>query len=145
MSSIYNTQGTTETTARANSTEVAKNSGFGALDGQAFLQLLVTQLRYQDPMSPTKDRDFMAQLAQFSMLEGILALRQSQKTTEAMALIGKEVSMADPDTGEIKTGTVSSVRLGSDEPLLVVGDLKVSLDDIVSVQMPEPDDTQDGS
>lgn len=42
-----------------------------------FLQLLVTQLRYQDPLEPTKQEDFLAQLAQFSTLEGIEKLNSN--------------------------------------------------------------------
>lgn len=45
-----------------------------------FLTLLTTQLRHQDPLEPTKQEDFIAQLAQFSTLEGIEKLNQNMTT-----------------------------------------------------------------
>jgi flagellar basal-body rod modification protein FlgD len=53
-----------------------------ALGRDAFLQLLVTQLRHQDPTQPKADGEFIAQLAQFSSLE---QLTQIQKTLETMS------------------------------------------------------------
>lgn len=45
------------------------NSSTNSLDKGDFLKLLVTQLRFQDPMAPQDPKDFVAQLAQFSTLE----------------------------------------------------------------------------
>ena len=42
-----------------------------------FLQLLATQLQYQDPLNPTQNSEFVAQLAQFSSLEQLILIRQS--------------------------------------------------------------------
>lgn len=70
-----------------------------------FLQLLVTQLRYQDPLQPMKDEDFVAQLAQFSSLEQLANLNENQQqaldwdylqmqtinNTMATSLIGRDV------------------------------------------------------
>jgi flagellar basal-body rod modification protein FlgD len=55
-----------------NNIEVEEKSVFGTNDDlgkQQFLELLVTQLRYQDPLNPSNDQEFIAQLAQFSSLE----------------------------------------------------------------------------
>lgn len=70
-----------------------------------FLNLLVTQLRYQDPMSPEDPKDFVAQLAQFSSLEQQIntnktlqemgeffqSLQDTQNMTQGIALLGKNV------------------------------------------------------
>ena len=48
-----------------------------ALGRDAFLQLLVTQLRHQDPMQPQADGEFIAQLAQFSSLEQLTHIQQT--------------------------------------------------------------------
>jgi len=55
-----------------------------ALGRDAFLQLLVTQLRYQDPLVPQSNGEFIAQLAQFSSLEQLTSMRQ---TLEAIHLV----------------------------------------------------------
>ncbi|SDN60083.1 flagellar basal-body rod modification protein FlgD [Desulfonauticus submarinus] len=67
-----------------------------------FLKLLVTQLEHQDPLNPMDDKEFIAQLAQFSSLEqmnniseGINKLVQSNNTSQmlgAVGFIGKEVT-----------------------------------------------------
>jgi flagellar basal-body rod modification protein FlgD len=61
-----------------------------ALGRDAFLQLLVTQLRHQDPTQPKADGEFIAQLAQFSSLE---QLTQIQKTLDT---IGKTLGVKAP-------------------------------------------------
>ncbi|MEN1759446.1 flagellar hook capping FlgD N-terminal domain-containing protein [Anoxynatronum sibiricum] len=50
-----------------------------ALDKDAFMRLLVTQLSNQDPLSPMEDREFIAQMAQFSSLEQMQNLNDSSK------------------------------------------------------------------
>ena len=70
-----NTSPTVATTATTPNRETA-------LGKDAFLQLLVTQLRHQDPTQPKADGEFIAQLAQFSSLE---QLTQIQKTLDAMS------------------------------------------------------------
>ena len=50
------------------------------LDKDAFLKILVTQMRYQNPLEPTKDNEFIGQMAQFSSLE------QSQNSNKAIRM-----------------------------------------------------------
>jgi len=55
----------------------------GNLDKDAFLKLLVTQMQNQDPLSPMEDREFIAQMAQFSSLEQMQNLNDTFKSTQA--------------------------------------------------------------
>ena len=73
----------------------------GALGKDAFLQILITQLQNQDPTSPMDDKEFIAQMAQFSSLEqmqnmtkAMQDLLASQEQTQLMnysTFVGKEV------------------------------------------------------
>ena len=88
------------------------------LDKNAFLELLTVQLRYQDPMSPMSDQDFIAQMAQFSSLEQTQNLAEAMNrftdsymrisaVSQASSLLGREVQAVDPETGSTITGTVT--------------------------------------
>ncbi|RLV56472.1 flagellar hook capping protein [Aeromicrobium phragmitis] len=110
-----------------------------ATDKQMFLELLVAQLRYQDPLNPTDSADFLAQTAQFSTLESIQQLTSytgellaSQLAFGASALVGRKVSYADSD-GETVSGTVEQVTFGSTGPRLTVDGVEVSINDLISV------------
>ncbi len=104
MSSVNNltslTSGTT-TTQADNTSSLGKDQ---------FLKLLVTQLKYQDPLSPMKNEDFIAQLAQFSTLESQKTLEKSFQGVQAYNLIGKLVVAEDPTTKEETQGVVSGIK-----------------------------------
>jgi flagellar basal-body rod modification protein FlgD len=109
----------------------------GELGKDDFLNLLVTQLRYQDPLNPTDDTEFIAQMAQFSALEQMQNLNTSFTATKAYSLIGKSIlaDVIDPDTKSITeiSGDVSSVTYHSGKYYVVVNGTEVSVDDIVEV------------
>lgn len=63
----------------------------GELDRDAFLMLLITQMQHQDPLNPMDDRDFLAQMAQFSALEQQQHMTRSMELMQAHNMIGKEV------------------------------------------------------
>ena len=131
---------TTAVSSALPSTEVASSSGMGSLDQDAFLRLLITQLRNQDPMSPMADEDFIAQLAQFSSLEqmqqlnaGFDAFGKSAVATQAFAMIGKTIDYADYSTGSVLTGLVDSVSFVDGWPQLRVDSAFVDLSDVLTV------------
>ena len=114
----------------------------GQLGQQAFLQLLVAQLKNQDPLQPMDNTQFIAQLAQFSTLE---TLQQVQSTLEsslgaqlldhAMSLLGKTVTATGTD-GKPVTGTVQGVQIQGSDVLLELGSTTVHLSDIQEVRAP---------
>ena len=121
------------------SSRTAGAKGNSELGQDAFLQLMITQFRNQDPTKPLEPNDFLAQLAQFSTLETMQNLDQrleaisgAQMLGQAAGLIGKSVEGALAD-GTRVSGTVSEVRLVDGSPWLTVGDQTVELSRIVGV------------
>ncbi len=62
---------------------------------QDFLKILVAQMANQDPLEPAGHGEFLAQMAQFSLLEGFQSLSQSFETSQAYSMIGKYVYIED--------------------------------------------------
>ena len=103
-----------------------------------FLQLLLKQLAYQDPLSPMENTEFIAQMAQFSSLEQITAMSQSFANlssslsrdfariadmisgTEAASSLGKTVELAIGDDNTMQ-GVVQSVTKGGNPQVMVNG------------------------
>lgn len=75
--STTNPIGQTGNTQDTTTSSTTRADGTDGLGRDAFLQLLVTQLQHQDPTQPQDDGQFIAQLAQFSSLEQLTAMRQS--------------------------------------------------------------------
>jgi flagellar basal-body rod modification protein FlgD len=137
--SITPTDGVSPFTAPA-ATGSPATSGMGSLgDQDTFLQLMVAQMKYQDPMNPTDSSQFLSQTAQFTSLEKMSAvadqmtlLTQSQSAFGAASLIGKTVRWVD-DTGAEKSGTVGGTTFTASGPLLSVDGQAVPLTLVTSV------------
>jgi flagellar basal-body rod modification protein FlgD len=97
-----------------------------SLDKDAFLRLLITQMKYQDPLNPVDDKQFLAQMAQFTALEQQQNLVTSMEFQQAYAMIGKSVYAYyyDDAAGEYREidGLVNAVtKVGSNAYLTVNG------------------------
>ena len=110
------------------------------LDKDAFLQLLVAQLKYQNPLSPSDPNQFMAQTAQFTMVEKLSELaadaaaqRALGESMTATALIGKEITWIDL-AGEEHTGVVTGTGFGAAGTTLQVGDERVPLERVTEAR-----------
>jgi len=95
------------------------------LNQEDFIKLFLTQLNFQDPMEPVDNREFLAQMAQFSSLEQARITGESindivllNSTTQSVSLIGKFVEVST--LNGVEAGTVSAVRFSSEGPLLTV-------------------------
>ena len=109
------------------------------LDQDAFLKLLVAQLKYQDPSSPMDSSAFMAQTAQFTsveklsaMAEGQTALLAAQNFQAGSSMVGRTVTYPGADNKDV-VGVVSSARFSADGPVLRVGDKDVPLSSVKEV------------
>ncbi len=101
------------------------------LDKNAFLNLLVTQMQYQDPLDPVDDKQFLAQMAQFSALEQMQNLNTSTSEMKANGLIGKYAISTSYNevTGEYETteGRVEGAKMISGEPYIIINDKEIKL------------------
>jgi flagellar basal-body rod modification protein FlgD len=109
------------------------------LDKEAFLKLLVAQLKYQDPMNPASNEEFIATTAQFTTIEKLDELAtqsaissQVNALATASALIGREITVLDAD-GSPQTTTVLRGEFAAGQLTLQTGRGPVTLDQVVSL------------
>ncbi|ANE48962.1 hypothetical protein SY83_16050 [Paenibacillus swuensis] len=123
-----------------------KDQDKSSLGKDDFLKILVTQLQNQDPSQPLQDREFIAQMAQFSSVEQIMNMAGEMKLLRqsigmASGLIGKDISwnVTDPVTGTVtaRTGLVEGIRLKDGLQYAEAGGEQVSLDRISSIRNKE--------
>jgi flagellar basal-body rod modification protein FlgD len=141
------TSGITGTSSTADITKGTITSGTtsrgsATLDKDAFLKLLVAQLKYQDPSKPVDSSQFMAQTAQLTMVEKIEELATGQSRTNAMALIGRTVTYSVDADGQptnaadarsTASGVVTSATVLGSTPTIRVGDKDVPLSSVREV------------
>ncbi|MFL2924672.1 MAG: flagellar hook assembly protein FlgD, partial [Actinomycetes bacterium] len=109
------------------------------LGQDAFLKLLVAQLKYQDPLNPADGAEFLAQTAQFTMVEKLADLEAqgqstvtSQQQMQAAQLVGRQVTYVDA-TGNLVEGVVESAEYTPDGQSLTIDGQAVELDNITKV------------
>ena len=115
----------------------SKKSADSSLDKDAFLQLLVAQMKYQDPLEPTSNTEYISQFATFSELEEMQNLGNSMDTQRASSLVGQYVTMkvTSETTGETSLvgGKVDYVAIENGKAYLSINGNKYSIDDLDSV------------
>ncbi len=96
----------------------------GVMGKDEFLKILITQLSHQDPIQPMEDKEFIAQMAQFSSLEQITNMSEGMgrvaellAKSQALGLLGQNVNVMDGE--QSITGTVEEVS-GGDFPQVMV-------------------------
>jgi flagellar basal-body rod modification protein FlgD len=139
IASIIAASSTTATSGASAATQ-KKNDELGK---DAFLKLLVAQLKYQDPSKPADGSQFLAQTAQFTQVEKLADLAKVQQDTltaqmsaSASNLIGRTVTYTGLD-GKEAVGVVTSTTLGS-SPTLKVGNTDVPLSSVKQVSSTAP-------
>ena len=112
-----------------------------------FLKLLMTQLKYQDPMEPADNKEFIAQMAQFTTLEQMgnisagfadlnslqVGLLQETAISRAMNLIGRNVEAVDPETDTVISGIVTGMKVVDGIPKIIIGTSELDIGTVTKV------------
>ncbi len=140
-------------------TDIFKTASPKPLDGtnsnafgqDAFLKLLVTQLRFQDPSEPVDNEQFLGQMAQFTSVEQIVSLNKSIQNlagaslkADAVTLLGTDVVIRPVDqvvkegSAPVEiTGMVQQVQFLDNGVKLTVNGKEYSMEEVVRVKVPE--------
>ena len=107
-----------------------------------FLKILIAQIKNQDPMKPMEDKEFIAQMAQFTSVEQLMNMAKSMdRLTQSIGisstLIGKTIGWEVESTGNgnpvIKSGIVDSISVKDGETFAVVDGEEITIGRIISV------------
>lgn len=122
-------------TASQNSLSKVTNTG-NEMDKDAFLQLLVAQMKYQDPMQPTSNTEYIAQYAQFSQVEQMQNMAKSVDLQRASSLVGQQVYVkttgSNGETDYVQ-GKVDYVVFENGKAYLSIEEQLYSLEDLDTV------------
>jgi flagellar basal-body rod modification protein FlgD len=108
-------------------------------DPNTFLKLLVAELKNQNPMNPSDPNQYLAQTAQFTMVQKIndldtqmTSMLASSQQAAAAALIGRQI-VGNTSTGTPVSGVVSGLQMSNGAPLLVVNGKTLPMANVTSV------------
>jgi flagellar basal-body rod modification protein FlgD len=126
--------------ARAATGTTSTTAANGELDKQAFLDLLVAQLRNQDPSSPMDTTEMMAQSTQLASMEQLSAMAETSRESFSLqmriaagGMVGQQIGYADAD-GTPRTGLAESVSFAGPVPMITVDGTQVPLDGVTLVR-----------
>lgn len=130
IDSVLNTQVT--------STPIAEQRKVSSeLGRDEFLRILITQLKNQDPLTPVEDKDFIAQMAQFSSLEQLQSMNNMYHMAQAFQLIDKDITayaLTENGQMDLIQGLVSCVVIKDRLPWLIVNDKEINITDLLEVK-----------
>lgn len=115
------------------------NSANGSMDKESFLQLLVAQMKYQDPLQPTSNTEYISQYAQFSQVEQMQNMSSSMDLQRASSLVGQEVYVKTTNSSGVTNyiqGKVDYVVYENGKAYLSINEQLYSLDDLDTVADP---------
>lgn len=113
-----------------------KSESSSSLGKDDFLQLLVAQMKYQDPMEPTSNTEYIQQYATYSELEQMMNMSETMDLQRASTMVGQTVYVEyTAGTGEVKSveGVVDYVYYESGTPFVSINGELYKAEDVVSV------------
>ena len=129
---VKNGQLVENVTASGSKTENKTDLGY-----DQFLQILCAEMQYQDPLNPTSNTDYIAQMATFTQVESMLNMQNTMTSSQANDLVGKYVIMkvTSSTKGEVSyaSGNVDYVLHQNGKTFLSIGDSLYNIDDLDTV------------
>lgn len=123
-----------EVTNLDNSTKSTAPKGY---DKDSFLKILVAQMKYQDPMEPTSNTEYISQYATFTQVEQLSNMANSMSLSRASELVGKTVriTQTNADTGKASdiVGVVDYVSYSGNKAYLTIDGNKYDIEDVTEV------------
>jgi len=122
-----------------------KKTGASSVDKEQFMTLLVAQMKYQDPMEPTSNTEYISQYATFSELEQMQNMSKSLELSRASELVGKVVVVSPTeDNGLTKDleGQVDKVYYSNNKAYIEVGGRTFSAGDVSQVMSEDYSDAK---
>jgi flagellar basal-body rod modification protein FlgD len=125
-----------ETNSSSKTSATGKKAANNQLGKDAFLKLLVTQMQYQDPLNPSTNTEYVAQLATYSQLEELQNLSATATNSQAFGLVGKNVVIKADDSNDATkyiSGTVDFVNISGGKTQISVNGSLYSIDKLDSI------------
>ncbi len=123
------------------SSSSSSNTGTNGYDKDAFMKILVAQMKYQDPLEPTSNTEYISQYATFTQVEQLSNMADSMSLSRASEFVGKTVviTQKDPDTGKTSEvmGTVDYVTYSGNKAYLNINGTNYNMDDVTQVFDPD--------
>ena len=134
------TNGMTAAEKKKAEAEAKTSKEASSMDKDSFLQLLVAQMKYQDPLEPTSNTEYIAQYAQFSQVESLQNMSQNMDLQRASSLVGQMVYVKTTDSSGITDyvyGKVDYVTYQGNKPYLYINEKSYPLEDLETIVEPE--------
>ncbi len=124
-----------------NQQKAEENKKTGAtkdLDQDMFLKLMMEQLKYQDPLDPMDNTEFLTQQAQFTQVSSLQSIQSSMASfnqySQAATMIGRDVVLQNPnEEGSYLYGTVDAVNFNGKEATILVSGVEFPLSSVMQV------------
>jgi flagellar basal-body rod modification protein FlgD len=140
MISLQQIQAQQASQSSQNSDSITDSLNSNQMGKDEFLDLLVTQLKNQNPLEPMDNKEFISQMAQFSSLEqmnnmnsGMNDFLKFQKISQAGSLVGKKVEILDSNTGQNITGMIEKANVTGETATVTVNGEQHSISNIQEI------------
>ena len=128
-------------------TSSSSTTSTNGYDKDAFMKILVAQMKYQDPLEPTSNTEYISQYATFTQVEQLSNMANSMSLSRASEFVGNTVviTQKDSETGKVSEvmGTVDYVTYSGNKAYLNINGTNYNMDDVTQVFDPDYSEAQE--